>query len=90
MINPIATTVYFLCFATSAGCSWLLVRSYFRARTALLLWTAACFVLLAVNSFLVIIDLVFLPVEIDLQILRLIVTLIAIATLLYGFIWEIE
>lgn len=90
MTNPIATVVYFLCFATSAGCGWLLVRSYVRARTALLLWTAACFVLLAVNSFLVVLDLVFLPDTVDLQIPRLIVTLLAITTLLYGFIWEID
>ena len=90
MTNPIATVVYFLCFATSAGCGWLLVRSYMRARTALLLWTAACFVLLAVNSFLVVLDLVFLPDTVDLQIPRLIVTLLAITTLLYGFIWEID
>jgi hypothetical protein len=86
----LATIVYFLCFATSCGCGWLLVRGYFRARTTLLLWTAACFVLLAVNSFLVIVDLVFLPADIDLQIVRLCVTLVAVATLLYGFIWEID
>lgn len=89
MSNPVATIVYLLCFATSAGCGWLLVRSYFRTRTALLLWTAACFVLLGINSFLVVIDLVLLP-DLDLQIARLTVTLIAIATLLYGFIWEID
>jgi hypothetical protein len=90
MSSPVATIVYFLCFATSAGCGGLLVRSYFRARTALLLWTAACFVLLALNSFLVIVDLVFLTNDIDLQIPRLVVTLIAVATLIYGFIWEID
>jgi Family of unknown function (DUF5985) len=89
MTSPVATIVYFLCFATSAGCGGLLVRGYFRARTALLLWTAACFVLLALNNFLVIVDLVYLP-EDDLQIPRLIVTLIAVATLIYGFIWEID
>ncbi len=89
MSNAVATIVYLLCFATSAGCSWLLVRSYFRTRTALLLWTAACFVLLALNSFLVVLDLVFLP-DVDLQLARLTVTLIAIATLLYGFVWEID
>lgn len=90
MTSPIATIVYFLCFISSAACGVLLVRGYARARTALLLWTAACFVLLALNSFLVIVDLVFLPEEIDLQIPRLGLTLIAIATLLYGFIWEID
>ena len=90
MTSPVATIVYFLCCATSVGCGALLVRSYFRARSALLLWTAACFVLLAINTFLVIVDLVFLPEDIDLQIPRLVTTLVAIATLLYGFIWEID
>jgi hypothetical protein len=89
MTSPIATIVYFLCFATSAGCGWLLVRSYFRTRTALLLWTAVCFVLLGVNNFLVVVDLVFLP-DVDLRLARLIVTVVALATLLYGFIWELD
>jgi hypothetical protein len=89
MSNPIATFVYLLCFATSAGCGGILVRSYIRTRTTLLLWTAACFVLLAVNSFLVIVDLVLLP-NVNLQILRLAVTLAAISTLIYGFIWEVD
>jgi hypothetical protein len=89
MSNPIATVVYCLCFATSAGCGGLLVRSYFRTRATLLLWTAACFVLLAVNSFLVVVDLVLLP-NVDLQILRLTTTLAAVATLIYGFVWEID
>ena len=89
MSSPIATVVYFLCFATSAGCGWLLVRSYFRTRTRLLLWTAACFVLLGLNSFLVVIDLVFLP-GIDLALIRLVATVAALATLLYGFIWELD
>jgi hypothetical protein len=45
---------------------------------------------LALNSALVVLDLVFLPDTIDLQIPRLLVTLVAIGTLLYGFIWEID
>jgi len=89
MTNPVATIVYFLCFATSAGCGWLLVRSYIRTRTTLLLWTAACFVLLALNNYLVVIDLVFLP-DIDLRFARLAVNAAALATLLYGFIWELD
>lgn len=89
MSSPVATVVYLLCLATSAGCGGLLVRSYFRTRATLLLWTAACFVLLGVNSFLVVLDLVLLP-NVDLQYLRLATTLAAVATLLYGFIWEID
>jgi hypothetical protein len=84
-----ATTVYLLCFATSAGCGWLLVRSYLRHRTALLLWTAACFVLLALNNFFVVVDIVFLP-DLDLRLARHASGLAAVATLLYGFIWELD
>jgi len=89
MSNAIPTIVYFLCFATSAGCGWLLVRSYIRTRTALLLWTAACFVLLALNNFLVVVDLAYLP-DVDLRYPRLAANVVALATLLYGFIWELD
>ena len=84
-----AASVYFLCFATSAACAWLLVRSYLRNRSPLLLWSAACFVLLALNNFFVVMDLVLLP-NFDLMLVRHGFALTAIATLLYGFIWELE
>jgi hypothetical protein len=90
MINPVATVVYLLCFATSAGCAWLLVRSYVRTRSGLLLWTAICFVLLGLNNLLVVVDLVFLPDSIDLRPARLAANVAALATLLYGFIWELD
>jgi uncharacterized membrane protein len=85
----LATTVYALCFVTSAACGWLLVRSYWRNRTRLLLWSAACFVLLAVNNLLVVIDLVVLP-TIDLSPLRVAASLAAASTLLFGFVWEVD
>jgi hypothetical protein len=85
----LASTVYALCFVTSTLCSWLLIRSFLRNRSRLLLWSAACFVLLAVNNLLVVIDLVFLP-TIDLSALRIIAGLAAVSTLLFGFIWEVE
>jgi hypothetical protein len=90
MHNPIATIVYCLCFVTSAGCAWLLVRSYLRTRSALLLWTAICFVLLGLNNLLVVADLVFLPDAIDLRSARLAAAIAALSTLLYGFIWELD
>ena len=40
--------VYGLCLVTSALCAALLMRSYGRSRQPLLLWSAACFSLLAV------------------------------------------
>jgi uncharacterized membrane protein len=86
----LTTTVYALCFVTSAVCSWLLVRSFRRNRTPLLLWSAACFVLLAVNNLLVVIDLVLLPPSIDLSPLRVAASLAAVSTLLFGFVWEVD
>jgi K+-transporting ATPase A subunit len=88
-MSALATTVYSLCVLTSFVCSWLLVRSYLRNRTALLLWSAACFVLLAVNNLLLLADLVFLP-TIDLSPLRVAATLAAVSTLLFGFVWEVD
>jgi len=88
-MSALATTVYALCFLTSVVCSWLLVRSFSLNRTRLLLWSAACFVLLAIYNLLVVIDLVFLP-TIDLSPLRVAVSLAAVSTLLFGFIWEVD
>lgn len=85
-----APVVYFLCFLASACCGWLLVRSYFNNKTKLLLWSAACFVLLALNNFVLFIDLVLLPKTIDLAVLRGLLSLSAVSTLLYGFIWEVD
>jgi hypothetical protein len=81
--------VYILCFLTSAACAWLLVRSYARSRARILMWSAACFVLLALNNFFVVIDLVVLP-DADLTSLRNLSALAAVMTLLYGFIWELD
>ncbi len=78
-----------LCLCTSAGCGWLLVRSYARNRTRLLLWSAACFVLLAVNNLMVAVDLLLLP-SVDLSLPRNVVSLAAISTLLFGSIREVD
>jgi hypothetical protein len=84
-----ATVVYLLSFFTSAVCGWLLVRSYVANRTKLLLWCAACFVLLAINNFFVVADMLVLR-DIDLTYVRSLLALSAIATLLYGFVWELD
>jgi hypothetical protein len=85
----IQTIIYSLCLLTSAGCAFLLVRSYEQSRAKLLLWSALCFVLLAVNNLLVVIDLLILP-SVDLVPLRNLASLAAVSVLLFGFIWETE
>jgi hypothetical protein len=79
--------VYVLCFITSLCCCLLLIRSYRINRSKILLWSAACFVLLAVNNLLVVVDLILLT-SVDLSALRLIASFLAVSTLLVGFIWE--
>jgi hypothetical protein len=79
--------VYLLCLAASAGCAALLVRSYAVNRARLLLWSAACFVLLAFNNLLVVIDLLLLP-AVDLLVLRQLASLAAITVLIVGFVWD--
>jgi len=85
----IAAAVYVLCFATSAVCAWLLVRGYLRNRTPLLLWSAASFVLLALNNFFVVTDMLIVR-GIDLTALRSISSLAAVAVLIYGFVTEVD
>lgn len=87
--STLATTVYALCFVTSVVCGALLVRSFRRNRTRLLLWSAACFVLLAVNNLLVVLDLVVLP-TVDLSPVRVATSIAAVSTLLFGFVWEVD
>ena len=82
------TLVYLLCFATSAACAYLLARSFRKARSRMLFWSALCFALLALVNLAVIFDLVIYPEDIDLRSLRLWLTLLAVAVLLVGFIWD--
>jgi hypothetical protein len=81
--------MYVLCLLTSALCAWLLVKSYHRNHTRLILWSAACFVLLTANNLMLVIDLVALP-NIDLSLIRKFLSLSAISSLLFGFVWELD
>lgn len=81
--------VYFLCLLTSAACAILLARTYRRTGTRLLLWSALCFVFLAANNLLVIVDLLVLP-RWDFRLLRHLLLLAAVGVLLFGFIWDRE
>ena len=81
--------VYFLCFATSSACAWLLGRSYRSTGARLLLWSSLCFFFLAANNLLVFVDLLVIR-DVDLRVGRLLLALAAIGILLFGFVWEAE
>jgi hypothetical protein len=82
-----AEFVYILCTLTSAICATLLFRAYRANKTALLFWSSICFIGLAVNNALLIVDLYVVP-DVDLFLLRAGVALAGIVALLYGLIFE--
>ena len=88
-MQALPATVYALCLAASTGCAVLLIRSYLQSGMKLILWSALCFVLLALNNLLVVVDLVILP-TIDLRPLRQLSSFLAVSMLIFGFIWESE
>ena len=81
--------VYILCFVTCAICAGLLIRGWRRTRTRLLLWTAASLGLLALNNFLVVVDLLIFR-DVDLTVWRQLSALAAGGTLVVGCTWEAE
>jgi len=90
MAATLANAVYLLCFLASAICAGLLIRQLRRNRSPVLYWSAACFVFLALSNLLVVFDKVVLDPDISLRPARLILTLLAVSVLLFGFIWEAE
>jgi hypothetical protein len=81
-----AEVVYILCAATSILCAVLLFRSYLGSRARLLFWSSLCFVGLALNNVLLILDLYVMST--DLFFSRTIVALAAMGMLIYGLIWS--
>jgi hypothetical protein len=82
-----ANVVYILCAATSTLCAVLLYRGYRASGARLLFWSALCFLGLALNNIVLIVDVRVVP-EIDLSSWRLVPALAGVALLLYGLIWE--
>lgn len=86
-MNFLADAIYILCALTSIACAALLVRGYRRSRVRLLFWSALCFLGLALNSILLVIDVSILP-EVDLAMWRTLPAVIGVSLLVYGLVWE--
>ncbi|HLM48243.1 MAG TPA: DUF5985 family protein [Myxococcaceae bacterium] len=84
-----AELVFLLCAVTSLTCAVLLLRVYAHKRLPLLLWSSLCFVGLAGNNVLLVVDLVVFP-ERDLLLLRTLSGLVALALLVFGLVWDSE
>lgn len=85
----VPSIIYGLCVATSVLCAGLLLRSYNRNRFRLLLWSAICFTLLALNNLAVVFDIFVFP-SVDLTAVRTLLSIAGVLMLLYGFIWEVN
>ena len=82
-----ATVVYILCAATSTMCAFMLLRSYRRSNVRLLLWSGLCFVGLALNNILLVVD-TRVMTDIDLSVLRTLPAVLGTAALVFGLIWD--
>ena len=89
MAEAFPTAVYLLCFLTAGACSLLLARTYWRTGMRLLLWSSLCFLFLAANALVVILDMLVLK-NVDLSLVRTALSLAAVGVLLFGFIWDRE
>ena len=81
--------VYVLCVATCVVCAVLLVRSWLRTRTRLLLWAAVSFVFFAINNVFLLADTTLFPL-VDLSYFRYGAALVGISILIFGLVWEAE
>ena len=85
-----ASAVYLLCALTAIVCAWLLMQAYFaRGRYRLLLWSGLCFVGLAANNLLLVVDKLLLP-AVDLSLARTAGALLALSVLIYGLVMDAE
>jgi hypothetical protein len=82
-----AELVYVLCAVTSLACAVLLWRGYRASRSRLLFWSSLCFIGLAGNNVLLLVDLVVVPAA-DLGLLRSALALVALLALVVGLVWE--
>jgi hypothetical protein len=82
-----APIAYGLGVLISILCASLLIRSYIRQRTALLLWCSLCFVGLALNNVILFIDIFVVP-EVSLETWRSGTALVSLVLMLIGLIWE--
>ncbi len=85
-----AAVVYILCALTSLACAVLLLRGWRRSGARLLLWSGLCFVGFALNNVVLFLDLIVLPTQINLALVRNALGLLSVGVLLYGLIWEVE
>ena len=79
--------VYILCAATSLLCALMLLRSFAKQRVRLLFWSGLCFLVLTIENVILYVDVFVIP-DVDLSLWRKLPSLVALAILLFGLIWD--
>ncbi len=79
--------VYLLCFLTSFACSVFLFRGFRSTKYKLLFWSGLGFVGFALNNLVLMIDMMIVP-QIDLSLLRTLLSVVGMTLLVYGLISE--
>ena len=82
-----AEFVYVLCSATSMLVAGLLFRSYRSSGSRLLMWSTLCFVGLAINNILLVLDLMVVS-DHDLSLVRSISAIVPLSLFVVGLIKE--
>jgi hypothetical protein len=84
-----ANAVYILCALTSLACAVLLTRGYRLSKARMLLWSSVCFLGLAANNLLLVLDNIVFP-SVDMYLFRLAVAAVSLAIIVFGLIWDVE
>lgn len=86
-----AESVYILSSLLSVSCAYMLFRGYRKSPSHLLLWSSACFGLLAVNNIVLFIDVLIFPnMDFGGLMMRNLAGAAAGSLLLFGLIWELS
>jgi hypothetical protein len=89
MSSFLAAIVYGLCALTSLACTLLLARGYLRTRVRLLMWSSLFFAALTVDNIILFFDLSVFP-DMHLVLWRHLATLLGMALMFVGLIWDSE
>lgn len=83
-----AECVYILCLVTSSIVAVLLLRGYARSRHRILFWCGLGFIGLSLNNAMLIVDLMIVPVTLDLSVVRQLPAVVGMGLMLFGMIWD--
>jgi 4-hydroxybenzoate polyprenyltransferase len=83
-----ADIIYALCTLTSIVCAVLLLRGYAQSHSRLLFWCGLCFVGLALNNILLLIDMKTPSNVVDLSHIRTLPAVAGLLVMIFGLIWE--